>query len=880
MLPEWLTAIRLRVRTLFRRRQLERDLDDELQFHLDMHQQKLVEQGMPPEEARYAARRAFGNSTRTKETSRDMWTFTFLETLWQDVRYGLRQLRRNPGFTIVAVLTLALGIGVNTAIFSVIDGVFLRPLPYPNPDQLVYPLWVGNNGSEDSIGSADYLFWKEHTRAFESSGAYEPVSGSNLVVGQQPHYVKVTKVSPGMFSTLGVNPILGREFTQEEGRLNGPHAVILSYHLWKSFFPTAAQAIGRTVRMNGQTYTVAGVMPRGFQFVAAADVYTPLQLAFNPNNHDQNYGMVARLRPGVTVQQAQADVDRVFNLFKEMYPEATWKGWRGLRLISYRQELTGNVRAPLMVLFWAVSLVLLIAIFNVTSLFLGRSSSRRTEMALRTAIGASRWRVLRQLVTEGLLLAALGGCLGFLFAAWGLGWLLALIPQTVSIDLKTSLLPLGGQVKLDSVVLIYTLVVSVLAGFACGVFGAFQTGGRNLFEELKQNGRTTASRFVHPRVRHILVTAEVAVSIILLAGAGLMTKSFLKLRTVNPGFDPQAVSALEMSLPPQRYPTTAEAWALQQRILERLENLPGVTGVATTSNLPVTRGLNYPFNVPGCGSFTVQLRAVSSNYFRVMGIPLLAGREFLDTDQANVAIINSKLAQSCWAAQSAVGMTVGKTQVVGVVGNTKEGAIDNPALPVVYLPQWLVSDGFTRAVHGWFLAAWVIRSRTPLDVNVVRQAADAVDPTLPIANFKPMTKLISTSFAVTKTRLLAGLLDAFTGLALLLALIGIYGVLSYLVTQRTHEIGIRMALGAERRDVLRMVIGQGLKLALVGVVIGVASALALTRFLSSLLYGVKPTDPLTFVAVSLILIAVALVACYIPARRASKVDPMVALRYE
>jgi putative ABC transport system permease protein len=803
-----------------------------------------------------------------------------MTTIVQDLRYGLRMLARNPGFTAVAVLTLALGIGANTAIFSLINDVFLRPLPYPQSSRLAYPLWVWNHETEDSVGSADYLFWKEHSRAFQSAGAYEPVSGSNLVVGQQPYYVHVTRVSPGLFGTLGVNPGLGRDFSQEEGQPHGPRAAILSYSLWRRLFPRAREAVGHPVLMNGKSYIVVGVMPRNFQFVAAADIYTPLRLTFDPRDHDQNYGMVARLRRGVTLEQAQADTDRVFSLFKETYTEDVWKGWHGLRLISYHQELTGNLRTPLLVLFGAVGLVLLIAVTNLASLFLGRAASRQTEIALRTAIGASRWRILRQLVTEGVLLTILGGGLGLLLAPWVLAWLLGFIPHTVSIDLSTSLLPLGGQVKLDASVFGFTLFVSVLAGLIVGLLPSLQAWRLNAYDKLKQGSRSASSGLGRPRARNVLVAVEIAFSMVLLSGAGLLMKSFLKLRTVNPGFNVQDLWTLEMSLPPEKYTTTAQAWSFQKRVLERLETLPGVTGVATTSNLPVERGLNYPYTIPGCGRLTVQLRAISGGYFGVMGVPLLSGREFLNTDQTNAAIINEALARRCWPQRNPLGETVGHSQVVGVVGDTKEGALDNPALPVVYVPQWSVPDRFTQMVHGWFLAAWVIRAKTPLNLKTVKRVVSAVDPTQPIARFEPMTRLIAGSFALAKSRFLTVLVDAFAGLALCLAVIGIYGVLSYLVTQRTHEIGIRMALGAQKTDTLRMVIGNGLKLAIAGVAAGILGALALTRFLSSMLYGVKPDDPGTLVLVAVVLLAVALLACYIPARRATKVDPMVALRYE
>jgi putative ABC transport system permease protein len=886
----WFREFGRRLAMLFRRRRFDREIDDEMQLHIELREKDHAENGFSLQEAHSAARKKFGNALALREATRDSWGWAWLEHLSQDLRFALRMLRKSPGFTAIAILTLALGIGANTAIFSIIDGVFLRPLPYPQSDRLVFALWVGDNtiGVQDSVGAADYLFWKEHSRAFESAGAYEPVSGSNLVAGQQARFVRVTQVSPGLFATLGINPTLGRDFTPAEGELTGPHAVILSYELWANLFSANPQIIGHPVELNGQSYAVVGVMPRDFQFVAAADIYTPLQLTFHPNDHDQNYGMVARLRSGVTFAQAEADTERIFALFKETYPAAVWQGWLGIRLISYRQELTGNVRTPLLVLFGAVSLVLLIAISNVISLFLGRASARQAEIALRAAIGASRGRVLRQLATEGVLLAILGGGCGLLLARWSLNWLLALIPHTVSMDLSTSLLPLSGQVGLNTSVLVFTLIASLVAGIAAGFFPYLQVRGANLYDELKRGSKNSGLSLRHPRVRNVLVTAEIAISVILFVGAGLLTESFVKLRTVNPGFNPQALWALEMSLPPQKYPTTAQAWSLQQRVMQQLATIPGVTGVATTSNLPVQRGLNYPYEIPGCGRFMVQLRAISPGYFQVMSIPLLSGREFRETDKPNAVIISNELAHQCWPGRSAIGQEVGResgsstvgAQVVGVVGDTKEGSLDSPALPVVYVPQWSVSDRFTQVVHGWFLSAWVIRSKTPLNLKAINQAVDAADPGLPVAHFERMTALIASSFAVSESRLLTVLLDGFTGLALLLALIEIYGLLSYLVAQRSHEIGVRIALGALKSDVLRMVLGEGLRLSLVGLAIGIAGALGLTRWLASLLFEVKPTDPLTFVIVSVVLIGVALLACYLPARRAANVDPMVALRYE
>jgi putative ABC transport system permease protein len=872
----------------YRRRARDADLERELRGHLELEAVEQQAAGLSPHEAARAAHLALGNTVKIEEDVRAAWGLQWLEILLQDLRFGLRQLYRNPGFATVVVLTLALGIGANTAIFSIIDGVFLRPLPYPQSDRLVYPLWISNGESDDSVGAADYLFWKEHTLAFESAGAYQPGAGSNLVIGRGARFVRVTHVTPGLFRTLGVSPMLGNDFTQAEGRPNGPRAIILSYGLWRSAFDDEGKAIDRTVEMNGATYVVAGVMPRDFQFVAAADVYTPLQLTFHPDDHDQNYGMVARLRPGVTFEQAQAEVAQVFGEFKQMYPGAVWQGWRGLQLISYHQELTGNVRTPLWVLFGAVLLVLLIAIANVTGLFLGRAASRRPEILLRTALGASPARLRRQLVTEGILLAAIGGALALLLAACGLRWLLAIVPQTVSLDLSTSLLPLAGQVKLNGGVLAFTLGASLLAGVAAGLFPFFRARALNLYEGLKQGSERSGSDVRRPHARSVLVTAEVAISVVLLVGAGLLAKSFFKLLSVDTGFRPQGLWTLQMALPPTRYATTAQAWTLQQRVMQRLEAIPGVTGVATTSNLPVERGLRYPYEIPRCGRFTVQLRAISPHYFGVMHIPLLAGREFLSTDQANAVIINNELARQCWPGQDAVGQVVGQqgaagkvsAQVVGVVGDTKEGSLDSPAMPVVYVPQWTVSDKFTQLVHGWFLSAWVIRSKTPLNLQVVSKAVSSVDPTLPVARFEAMKSFIANSFTVSESRFLSALLGAFTALALSLAVIGIYGILAYLVAGRTREIGVRMALGARKTDVLHIVLREGFRLTLIGLAIGIAGAVAVTRLLASLLFNVKPTDPATIAVVSVVVVTAALLACYIPARRAMRVDPMVALRYE
>jgi len=805
-------------------------------------------------------------------------------TLVQDLRYGLRMLMRNPGFTAVAVLTLALGIGANTAIFSVINGVFLRPLPYPDPSRLVYALWEWKDLSIDSVGGADFLFWKEHSRVFDAAGAYQPGAGINLVAGDQAHYVTGTKVSEGLFRTLGINPILGRGFLPEDAQPKRAGTAVVSYGLWQRILGGDRGVAGRTIQLNGENYTVVGVMPPDFQFVAAADVYLPIQRVMDPQDHDQNYGMVGRLRRGITLIDAQRDMDRVFRLFKEMYPQSVPEGWKGLGLISYRQELTGNVRTPLLILFGAVALVLLIAIANMTSLSLERAAARQREIAVRAALGASGLRIARQLVTEGVLLASLGGALGMLAAPAILTWVLEFIPQEVSIDLSTSLIPLGGSVTVDVRVLGFALLASILSGIVVGLLPALRFANPDVNEYLKQGGRTVSSGPGQQRVRSTLVVSEIALAMVLLAGAGLLMVSFYKLRAVNPGFDSRNLWTMQMSLPGEKYKTTAEVWDFDRRVLERLEALPGVMGAASTSNLPIERGLNYPMNVQGCGEVnSLQLRAVSPGYFRTMGIPLLGGRDFLNTDAQNTAqvvMISQRLARRCWPTGNPTGQAWGRAQIVGVVGDTREQGLGNPAPPTVYLPQSQVPDGLTRLMHGWFLSAWVVKTKTPLDLETVQRAMSEVDRTQPIAKFRPMTQVLADSFALAQNRFLEVLLGTFALLALLLSAIGIYGVVSYSVRQRTHEIGVRVSLGATRWDVLKMVVSQGLRMTLLGVTVGFAASLVLTRLASSLLYQVEPTDPKILGVVSLTLAAVAALASYVPARRATKVDPMEALRYE
>ena len=803
-----------------------------------------------------------------------------MRTLWQDVRYGARTLAKSPGFTAVAVLALALGIGANTAIFSVVNAVLLRPLPYSEPERLVHVYWRWEKGAGDSISAATYAFWKEHARSFEEAAGYAPTnSGFNLAGGAEPMRVRGLRVSEGFLRVLGARPALGRDFAPEEDQPGGPCAALVSQGLWRDYFGADAGVLGRQVELNGRACSVVGVLPADFHFASPVDVLLPMQLRVEPKDQGRNTAMIGRLRRGVSAAQAQGEMDALMPEFRQTYPGHARPSESGPLLVPYQQSLVGGVSRLLLTLFGAVGLVLLIACANVANLLLARGSKRRGELAVRAALGAGRWRLVRQLMTENMLLALAGGAAGLLVAVWSVPVLVSLSPAG---------LPRAGEIGLDSGAVAFAFLAAAATSLLFGLVPAWQGSRVDLNESLKAAaGKGGAAR--GGRLRGALVVAEVALSLVLLVGAGLLVQSFLRLHSVELGFDPSNLTTMQVSFNSAKYAGTAQLWEAQRRVVERLRALPGVEAVATVPSLPMERGLNNYLTLDGPGGETgasVESRAVGGEYFRALRIPLLRGRALADADAAGaprVVVVNEALAGRFWPGRDPLGERVYVDhewrEVVGVAGDVREVGLDQPVRPTVYVPAPQVSDGMSVMTSRWFLTSWIVRTSGPADVApAMRAALREADPSLPVANVRPMGDVISGS--ISSRRFVLTLMGAFAALALVLTAVGLYGVLSYQVSQRTHEIGIRLALGARPRDVMRLVVVRGMELALAGIAVGLAGAFALTRLMTSLLFGVSATDPATFVAIPVLLASVALVANYIPARRAARVDPTTALRYE
>ena len=887
----------------FSRRSFDDHLSAEMAAHLQEKIDALVASGMPSAEATRTARREFGNVTLLAERSREVWQWPSIESFFADIRFGFRTLRKSTGFTAVAVMTLALGIGANTAIFSIVDAVLLHALPFRDASRLVllheglpkmgYP--------QMDFSPPDLVVFARAQKSFSQIGSF--LNERVDISGQgQPERITAARVSSSLFPMLGAEPLLGRTLTPQEDAL-GHQVAILSYSLWQSRYGGTASVIGQKIDVDRQPYTIIGVMPRKFAFPlrgpegnnTPADIWLPM--AFTPAEL-QDWGgsyfasVLGRLRPGVTLDQARSEARSLVNVVLASYPALLTKAIRGAQLnisaAPYQEEIVGSVRILLLVLMAAVAFVLLIACANIATLLVSKAATRQREFAVRTALGATRLRLVRQMLTESLLLAIFGGALGFGFAFWARDLILALVPPSIS---------LPHEAPLNAAVFLFALGISVLAAVMFGLAPAFQLSSLSVQGRLQDAGiSATPSRSRH-RVQGIFVIAEFALALVLLIGAGLLIRSFAALLETNPGFRPDHLLTLNIPLPRQAYPHAAEVQNFYKQLLDRVSSLPGVQSAALSNGLPlndyemVSASIEGRSNGEGTTPEAICQSWIMGNYFQTIGVPLLQGRWFTPEDlvaSQQVAIVDLTAARQFWPGQNPIGKRLkwgvnsAWETVIGIVGDVKEGSLDTKVIPHIYrpylqLPTFLLEQDPFSDWHALNLAVRAQVDPASLTSSVLAQV-HALDPDLAVTGIHTMTEVISSSVAGPKFN--TALLAALAALALFLSAIGVYGVLAYVVAQQTHEIGIRLALGATRNGILRLVLIRGAKLTLAGISLGVIAALILTRLMRNLLFQVSPTDPFTFAGVALLLMLVALAACYIPARRAMKVDPMVALRYE
>ncbi|HXE34681.1 MAG TPA: ABC transporter permease [Verrucomicrobiae bacterium] len=897
MRPEhWLHTLPLRLRSLFHRNQVEQDLSEELQYHLEQKTKEYTASGMAPEEARRKARREFGGIEQTKEICRDTRRVSLLETLSQDVRFGLRMLRKSPGFTAVAVLTLALGIGATTAVFSLVSAILLKPLPFPNPDQIVLPELVSPPGV--NLGS-DYFPWSQtqfrflaqDSHPFHAVAAFQNDS-FNLTGTDVPSFLDGFRVSAEFFPALGISPALGRGFTAEEDRPGHEYEVVLSDRMWREYFGANRAILGKAVRLNGYAYTVVGVMPAGFVFPRAeelpssfnfpreAQLWVPLAIPEAPKNGPSELAVIARVKPGLTIQQAQAGMDLVTKHAEAKDPQ--WKGWFNSRVVPLTRQVVGDTERPLQLILAAVGIVLLIACSNIANLLLTRSFGRRREFTLRTALGAGRARLIRQLLTESLLIAVSAGAISILLANAGIYFVKTFGPAD---------LPRLREVTLDLPVFAFALCVSLATGILFGLAPAIGATRENLADSLKEGSQRSGLSPTSPRLRNALLVSQVALALVLVISAGLLTRTFFHLLGANGGFNPDRVLTFQLPLPALKYVDQDHIVVFYQNALGRLRSVPGVQSAGIGETVPMGgEGESTVIRMPDHPAATqkelpfANYTIISPGYLSAVGTPVLRGRDFVEADTADsmpVALVNVAMEKKYWPGQSALGKQVGPGSVrlplltiVGVVPDVKHISFREETAPEMYVVytqrQWPSMLNLRVALRTKADPASMTAS--------VREAIHSIDPDLPLAKVATLTTLVDDSLSQPRFAML--LLASFGVLALLLASTGMYGVISYSVAQRTQEIGIRMALGAERRNVFGMVLSQGARLAGLGIALGLVAALGVTRLMASFLYGVQPADPLTFAIVSLLLVGTALLACYLPARGATRVDPLVALRHE
>lgn len=883
-----LNVFSARMHGLLRREEVIQDIEEEMRLHVEMATAENMERGMPPAEARRAAIRSFGNFDSVRERGYEVRGGGMIETFVQDVRYAVRMLTKQAGFTAVAALTLALGVGANTAIFSVVEAVLLRPLPYHHAERVVV-VWENNRVRERAhnvVNPANFLDWRDQAKSFDQMAAFVD-QRYNLTGAGEPEEVPSQLATPNLFTLLGSPAALGRTFTPEDAAAGREDIAVISHGLWQRRFGGTPDVIDRVISLNGTNVTIIGVMPPGFKWFIKensltgkpADLWRPMTFTEENRVRRGRYlSTVARLAPGVSSEQARVEMDTLASRFETQYPDFN-TGW-GVSLVPLRDQLSGEIKPALLVLLGAVGFVLLIACVNVANLLLTRAAGRHKEIAVRSAMGAGRRRIVRQLLTESLLLALLGGGLGLLLSRWCVEALVALSPANL-IGVE--------QVGVNLPVLAFSLAVSLLTGIVFGLAPALEASRVNLSATLKESSRGNSGSSRGRQVRNALVVAEVGLALMLLVGAGLMARSFLRLSAVDPGFETQNLLTLRVLLPSTKYPEDPQRVAFFREAVGRLRTLPGVRSASAVSALPFADlGAATSFAIegrpdPAPGEEPVtDVRVVDEEYFRTMNIPVLAGRVFNEqeaVEDRKVAVVNEAMARMYFPGQSAVGKRIlvnmkdepEPTEIIGVVGDARYDKLEGELRPMVYwTPPQLTYSSMTLML------------RTSVDpeglAGDVRREILAIDKDQPVADLRTMEGWLDESMS--RARFGTLLLGGFAGLALLLAAIGIYGVMSHSVAQRQSEIGVRMALGAQARDVLRLVIGQGLLLVLVGVALGLLGALALTRVLSSLLYQVSATDPLTFAAIALLLLGVSCVACYIPARRAASVDPLIAMRYD
>jgi predicted permease len=884
---EWFNIFTARLRALFRRESILQDIEEEQRIHIEMVTEENLKRGLPPDEARAVALKSFGNPGRSTELGYDVRGGGWLEDAWQDMRYGARMLRKQPGFTLIAVITLALGIGANTAIFSIVNALWLRPLPYPEAEHLML-VWHRNTkqGGDSSLTSGNYLDLLRQNQAFAQMAAISDHDFS-LAGRGEPERLQGQLVSASYFRLLKVAPAIGRDFTEMDDRENATRVVILSHGLWQRRFGGQPDIIGQTLTLNELSYTVVGVMPPGFAVPEGnAEMWAPIAFGAEAASERGSFYLsaLARLKPGVTLEQAQSEADVIARNLEQAYPKTNTD--LGFSIVSLHGFIVRGFNQALWVLLGAVAFILLIACVNVANLLLARAAVREKELAVRAALGAGRQRLIRQLLTESTLLAFCGGALGVLLAVWGIQALKFISPTGANAIARLD------EVNLDWRVLGFTFGAACLTGIIFGLVPALQLSQPDLQHTLKEGGRGSSSA-AGRRLRAILVVAEVALSLVLLIGAGLLIRSFIRLQNVDPGFNTERLLTMNVIMSQTKARDLTNITNFYQQVIERVKSLPGVEDASVATVAPiVSSGRRSPIVPedkpdPPPGVFQVaNNRVVSPDYFHTLGVPLLQGRLLSAQDHAQapaVAVINQAMARHYWGEEDPVGkrFKIGARAsnapwltVVGVVGDVRQAGLNSDSLPELYTP-------FTQE-HQRFVRPRVLFVRTTGDplslVAAVRNQIWVVDQDQPINDVRTMEEIVSQWLAPRRFNLL--LLGVFAALALVLASVGLYGVVSYMVSQRTREIGVRVALGAQPRDILKLIVSQGLLLTLGGIAIGLLASFVLTRWLESLLFGVSATDPLTFAAVAFLLIAVAFLACCLPARRATKIDPLVAMRYE